>query len=186
MALKRDRINIGVVGPSAASETTRNGAGRADEAAASSHRGCSQRSEPASSHWRKRRRAIPCAADYGVAKGPTDDPCCPLCPLFVRQAARGVDRRPVPHLPRAGQAREVEGGRTYKGAGVSGASMILPGIQALLQDAQAGQFDIVLAEGLDRIPRDQADEATFYMQLCLSSRWRRARSASCMSVSRER
>jgi len=64
--------------------------------------------------------------------------------------------------------------------------MILPGIQALLQDAQAGQFDIVLAEGLDRIPRDQADEATFYMQLCLSSRWRRARSASCMSVSRER
>ncbi len=55
---------------------------------------------------------------------------------------------------------------TYKDAGISGASMILrPGIQALLQGAQAGQFDIVLAEALDRISRDQADVATFYKHL---------------------
>jgi site-specific DNA recombinase len=55
---------------------------------------------------------------------------------------------------------------TYKDAGISGASMILrPGIQALLQDAQAGRFDIVLAEALDRISRDQADVATFYKHL---------------------
>ncbi len=55
---------------------------------------------------------------------------------------------------------------TYKDAGISGASMILrPGIQRLLQDAQAGQFDIVLAEALDRISRDQADVATFYKHL---------------------
>ncbi|MBZ9791677.1 recombinase family protein [Rhizobium sp. 3T7] len=55
---------------------------------------------------------------------------------------------------------------TYKDAGISGASMVLrPGIQALLQDAQAGQFDIVLAEALDRISRDQADVATFYKHL---------------------
>ena len=55
---------------------------------------------------------------------------------------------------------------TYKDAGISGASMILrPGIQALLQDAQTGQFDIVLAEALDRISRDQADAATFYKHL---------------------
>jgi site-specific DNA recombinase len=55
---------------------------------------------------------------------------------------------------------------TYKDAGISGASMILrPGIQALLQDAQAGQFDMVLAEALDRISRDQADVATFYKHL---------------------
>ncbi|MCD4661328.1 MAG: recombinase family protein [Agrobacterium sp.] len=55
---------------------------------------------------------------------------------------------------------------TYKDAGISGASMILrPGIQALLQDAQAGQFDIVMAEALDRISRDQADVATFYKHL---------------------
>ncbi|MDD7973955.1 recombinase family protein [Roseinatronobacter sp. HJB301] len=55
---------------------------------------------------------------------------------------------------------------TYKDAGISGASMILrPGIQALLQDAQAGHFDIVMAEALDRISRDQADVATFYKHL---------------------
>ncbi|MFT4089952.1 MAG: recombinase family protein [Asticcacaulis sp.] len=59
---------------------------------------------------------------------------------------------------------------TYKDAGISGASMILrPGIQALLQDAQAGQFDIVLAEALDRISRDQADVATFYKHLKFAS-----------------
>ncbi|PRD40515.1 recombinase family protein [Phyllobacterium phragmitis] len=54
----------------------------------------------------------------------------------------------------------------YKDAGISGSSMILrPGIQMLLQDAQAGQFDIVLAEALDRISRDQADIATLYKHL---------------------
>ena len=55
---------------------------------------------------------------------------------------------------------------TYKDAGISGASMILrPGIQMLLQDAQAGQFDMVLAEALDRISRDQADVATLFKHL---------------------
>ena len=55
---------------------------------------------------------------------------------------------------------------TYKDAGISGSSMILrPGIQSLLQDAQAGQFDLVLAEALDRISRDQADVATLFKHL---------------------
>jgi hypothetical protein len=41
----------------------------------------------------------------------------------------------------------------YRDAAISGASMILrPGIQTLLRDAQAGQFDIVLAEALDASP----------------------------------
>jgi DNA invertase Pin-like site-specific DNA recombinase len=73
---------------------------------------------------------------------------------------------------------------SHKDAGISGASMILrPGIQA--QGAQPGQFDIVLAEALDRISRDQADVATLFKYLksaCLSSRWPRARSANCMSA----
>src|SRR3546814_9053133 len=44
--------------------------------------------------------------------------------------------------------------------------MILrPGIQRLLADAQAGKFDIVLAEALDRVSRDQADVATLYKHL---------------------
>lgn len=62
---------------------------------------------------------------------------------------------------------------TYKDAGISGASMILrPGIQSLLQDAQAGQFDMVLAEALDRISRDQADVATFFKHLKCNRRWK--------------
>src|SRR3984885_8754903 len=44
--------------------------------------------------------------------------------------------------------------------------MILrPGIQVLLQDAQRQQFDVVLAEALDRISRDQADVATLFKHL---------------------
>ena len=55
---------------------------------------------------------------------------------------------------------------TYKDAGLSGASMVLrPGIQALLQNAQAGGFDLVVAEALDRISRDQADVATLFKHL---------------------
>lgn len=55
---------------------------------------------------------------------------------------------------------------TYKDAAISGASVTLrAGIQALLQDAQAGKFDLVLAEALDRISRDQADVAVIYKHL---------------------
>ena len=55
---------------------------------------------------------------------------------------------------------------TYSDAAISGASMILrPGIQSLVQDARAGLFDMVLAEALDRVSRDQADVATLYKHL---------------------
>lgn len=55
---------------------------------------------------------------------------------------------------------------TYEDAAISGASLVLrPGIQRLLQGAQAGRFDIVLAEALDRISRDQADVATLFKHL---------------------
>lgn len=58
---------------------------------------------------------------------------------------------------------------TYKDAAISGASLILrPGVQALLQDAQAGKFDLILAEALDRMSRDQADIATLYKHLQFS------------------
>lgn len=55
---------------------------------------------------------------------------------------------------------------SYEDAAISGASMILrPGIQRLLADAQAGKFDIVLSEALDRVSRDQADVATLFKHL---------------------
>ena len=55
---------------------------------------------------------------------------------------------------------------SYADAAVSGDSMILrPDVQRLLADAQGGKFDIVVAEALDRVSRDQADVATLYKHL---------------------
>src|SRR3546814_18803432 len=48
---------------------------------------------------------------------------------------------------------------SYHDRAISGASLIRPGIQVMMQDAQRGGFDIVLAEALDRISRDQEDVA---------------------------
>jgi len=63
---------------------------------------------------------------------------------------------------------EREGWRivdSYSDRSISGASLIRPGIQALMADAQAHRFDIVLAESLDRISRDQEDIAGVYKRL---------------------
>lgn len=49
------------------------------------------------------------------------------------------------------------------------AAPIRPGIQALMQDAQRGRFDVVLAEALDRISRDQEDVAGVYKRLTFAS-----------------
>ncbi len=54
---------------------------------------------------------------------------------------------------------------SYSDAGVSGASLIRPGIQMLLSDALSGKFDIVVTEALDRLSRDQADIAGLYKRL---------------------
>src|SRR3546814_8298221 len=55
---------------------------------------------------------------------------------------------------------------SYADAAISGSSMILrPAVQKLLADAQAGKFDVVVAEALDRVSRDQADVATLYKHL---------------------
>ena len=54
----------------------------------------------------------------------------------------------------------------YHDAAISGASMVLrPGIRTLLNDARCGNFDVVLAEALDRVSRDQADVATLFKHL---------------------
>ncbi|WP_194954762.1 recombinase family protein [Sphingopyxis solisilvae] len=55
---------------------------------------------------------------------------------------------------------------TYQDAAITGASLILrPGVQRMVADAQAGKFDIVVAEALDRVSRDQADVATLFKHL---------------------
>lgn len=63
---------------------------------------------------------------------------------------------------------ESEGWRlsnSYSDHAVSGASLLRPGIQALLSDAIAGKFDIIVAEALDRLSRDQEDIAGIFKRL---------------------
>ena len=57
---------------------------------------------------------------------------------------------------------------TYQDRAVSGASLIRPGIQALLADALRGRFDVVLAEALDRISRDQEDVAGVFKRMAFA------------------
>ncbi len=56
-------------------------------------------------------------------------------------------------------------GDCYTDAGLSGASLMRPGIQELIVDALAGKFDVLLAEALDRISRDQEDIAGVYKRM---------------------
>jgi site-specific DNA recombinase len=55
--------------------------------------------------------------------------------------------------------------KRYSDHAISGASLMRRGIQALMQDAQSGKFDLVLTESLDRISRDQEDIAGVYKRL---------------------
>ncbi|MCJ8336444.1 MAG: recombinase family protein, partial [Epibacterium sp.] len=54
---------------------------------------------------------------------------------------------------------------TYSDREISGASLMRSGIQRLLADAARGRFDLVIAEGLDRLSRNQADIAQVHQQL---------------------
>ena len=53
----------------------------------------------------------------------------------------------------------------YSDAGISGASLMRPGYQRLLEDARNRKVDVVVSEGLDRISRDQEHIAAFYKQM---------------------
>src|SRR3546814_766847 len=81
-----------------------------------------------------------------------------------QSSASIADQQRICRERAAREGWQIEG--AYEDAAISGASMILrPGIQRLLADAQAGKFDIVLAEALDRVSRDQADVATLFKHL---------------------
>ena len=55
--------------------------------------------------------------------------------------------------------------QTYADRAVSGSTLLRAGIQALMEDCMAGKIDIVIAEALDRLSRDQADIAGLYKRL---------------------
>ena len=79
----------------------------------------------------------------------------------VAGGARGCRRTRIAGLPSCAARESWKIAGAYKDSAISGDSMILrPGIQALLEDARRGMFDVVVAEALDRVSRDQADVAT--------------------------
>ena len=56
----------------------------------------------------------------------------------------------------------------YSDAAISGATVLRPGYQKLLEDVRSGSLDIIVAEALDRLSRDQEDIAALYKQLTFS------------------
>ncbi|MCC5979917.1 MAG: recombinase family protein [Salinarimonas sp.] len=54
---------------------------------------------------------------------------------------------------------------TYSDRAMSGASHLRPGYQQILSDARAGKLDVVVAEALDRVSRDQEHVAAFFKQM---------------------
>jgi site-specific DNA recombinase len=63
----------------------------------------------------------------------------------------------------AAQGWEIQ--QCYTDAGISGATLLRPGIQALMQAAMNGEFDILLAEAMDRLSRDQEDIAGLFKRM---------------------
>lgn len=53
----------------------------------------------------------------------------------------------------------------YTDHAISGASLIRPGIQALMTDAMSGRFDVILSEAMDRLSRDQEDIAGIFKRM---------------------
>ena len=55
--------------------------------------------------------------------------------------------------------------QVYSDRAMSGATLLRPGIQTLINEAARGAFDLVYAEALDRISRDQEDAAGFFKRM---------------------
>lgn len=56
-------------------------------------------------------------------------------------------------------------GQVYSDAAISGATLLRPGVQQLLEHAAARRFEVVVAEALDRLSRDLGDTAQLYKLL---------------------
>ena len=58
---------------------------------------------------------------------------------------------------------------TYADHAISGTSLLRPGYQKLLEDARSGLFEIVVAEALDRLSRDQEHVASLFKNLSFAN-----------------
>jgi site-specific DNA recombinase len=57
---------------------------------------------------------------------------------------------------------------SYTDHAITGSIRMRPGYQRLLEDARSGEFDVVVAEALDRLSRNQEDVAALYKHLSFS------------------
>ena len=58
--------------------------------------------------------------------------------------------------------------KEYSDHAISGSSLLRPGIQALISDATRGRVDLILAEAMDRLSRDQEDIAGLFKRMSYS------------------
>jgi DNA invertase Pin-like site-specific DNA recombinase len=89
--------------------------------------------------------------------------------IYARYSSENQREASIEDQVRICKARiEAEGWvltATYTDYAQSGASHLRPGYQKLLSDGRAGTFDVVVAEALDRLSRDQEHVAALYKQL---------------------
>jgi len=73
----------------------------------------------------------------------------------------------------------------YTDAAISGASALRLGYQKLQDDARRDRIDVIVAESIDRISRDQEHIAAFYKQVSFLgiplAPWPKARFPNCIS-----
>jgi site-specific DNA recombinase len=60
---------------------------------------------------------------------------------------------------------EWQRGEVYSDHAISGATTLRPGYQKMLEDARSGRFEVLVAEALDRLSRDQENIAGLFKQL---------------------
>ncbi len=65
------------------------------------------------------------------------------------------------HAEKQGRTIVVE----YSDHAISGASLLRPGVHALISDATHCRFDLVLAEAMNRLSRDQEDIAGLFKRI---------------------
>lgn len=90
------------------------------------------------------------------------------CAIYARYSSDLQRVESIEDQVRVCRARADREGWTvvqvFSDAAISGATLLRPDLQSLMQAIRAGSIDLVLTESLDRISRDQEHIAAFYKQ----------------------
>ena len=92
-------------------------------------------------------------------------PSSGLCSVFHRPAECLVYRRPSSHLRRFSRALGLADRRALRRPGAQRRFDPSPSIAKIVGRLRANRFDVVVAEALDRLSRDQEDIAGLYKRL---------------------